>query len=146
LVAIARGTTVVRLRDEVTIAAIVVASCRLAEVPIQHTPYSVLAEVERQLGKAIARKTRKLLSEPCKAIVARGADARAWWGRALASLDRVAAVASGDVSVVLSDILGVPEGRLEGAVRGDARAEELLRFVLSPTYVELRKSLGLEGG
>jgi lipopolysaccharide biosynthesis regulator YciM len=145
LLAITRGTTVVRTRDDVTVAAVVVAACRLADVPIEHPPYAVLAEVERLLGKAISRKTRKLLPELCAAVVRSGADARAWSKRALASHDRVACVASGDVGVVLSDALGVSIDKVAAAVRGKARAEELLRFVLSPPYVELRRSLGLEG-
>jgi hypothetical protein len=143
---IMRGTTVTRLRDDITVAAIVIAACRLAEVPVQHPPYAVLAEVERLLGKAVARKMRKLLPEVCSAIVRSGADARAWSKRALASHDRVAAIASGDASVVLSDVLGVPIDKLGNVVKGNARAEELLRFVLSPQHLELRRALGLEGG
>jgi hypothetical protein len=65
--------------------------------------------------------------------------------RTLASHDRVAVIASGDPTVVLCDVLGVPVERLGQAVSGNARAEELLRFVLSPLYLELRRSLGLEG-
>jgi cellulose synthase operon protein C len=146
LLTMLRGTTVIRLRDDITVAAIVVAACKLAEVPVQHPPYAVLGEVERALGKAIARRTRKLLPELCRAIVASGADARAWARRALASQDRVAAVASGDPSVVLADVLGAAEGHLAQVVSGNDRAEELLRFVLSPQYLELRRSLGLDGG
>jgi len=146
ILAIVRGTTVVRLRDDVTVAAIVVACCRLAEVPVQHPPYAVLAEVERVLGKAIARRTRKLLPDICRAAVSQASDARAWSRRALASLDRVAAVASGDPSVVLADVLGVAVENLGRAVPGHSRAEELLRFVLSPRYLQLRRSLGLDGG
>jgi hypothetical protein len=114
-------------------------------VPIEHPPYAVLAEVERLLGKAIARKTRKAVGDVCRAIVRTGADARAWSRRALASHDRVATIASGDAAVVLSDVLGASIERLGPAVKGNARAEELLRFVLSPQYMEIRRSLGLEG-
>jgi hypothetical protein len=46
--------------------------------------------------------------------------------------------------VTLMDVLGVPMDRLGRTVQGNARAEELLRFVLSPTYVDVRRSLGLE--
>jgi Flp pilus assembly protein TadD len=145
LLAITRGTTVLRLRDDVTVAAVVVAACRLADVHMEHPPYAVLAEVERVVGKAIARKTRKLLPDTCRAIASRSADARGWSRRALASLDRVSAIASGDPSVVLADVLGVPEDSLGRAVSGNPRAEELLRFVLSRQYVELRSSLGLDG-
>jgi len=142
---VVRGTTITRSRDDMTIAAIVVAACRLAEVPIEHPPYSVLAEVERLMGKAISRRTRKAMVDVCRAVVRAKADARAWSRRALASHDRVATVASGDASVVLSEVLGAALERLGPAVRGNARAEELLRFVLSPQYLEIRRSLGLEG-
>jgi cellulose synthase operon protein C len=146
LFAMARGTTVVRLRDEITICAIVVAACRLAHVALDHPPYAVLAEVERQLGKVIARRTRRLLPDLCGAIVGRGADPRLWSRRALASHDRVEAIASGDPSVVLLGTFGASEGAAVQTVKGNARAEELLRFVLSPQYLQVRRGLGLDGG
>jgi len=145
LLAMARGTTVARTRDEVAVAAVVVAACRLGDVPVEHPPYAVLAEIERLLAKAMSRKTRKLLPELCAAVVRSQADARAWSKRALASQDRIACVASGDVGVVLSDALGVGIEKVGATAKGNARAEELLRFVLSPRYAELRRSLGLEG-
>jgi tetratricopeptide (TPR) repeat protein len=144
LVAMTRGTTVTRSRDDVTIAAIVVASCRIAEVHIDHPPYAVLAEIERLIGKAISRKTRKAIVEPCRAIVAERAEPRAWTKRVLASHDRIAVIACGDPAVVLCEVLGVPIERVGQAVSGNARAEELLRFVLSPSYLQLRRALELE--
>ncbi len=60
---LARGTSVLRTRDETTVAAIVVAACRIADVPIEAPPYAVLAEVEKLVSKAIARRTRKALPE-----------------------------------------------------------------------------------
>jgi tetratricopeptide (TPR) repeat protein len=146
LLGILRGTTVTRSRDETTVAAIVVAACKLAEVRIDHPAYPVLAEVERLVGKAIARKTRKALPEVCNVIASRGADARAWSRRAIASQDRMALVASGDPPAILGDVFSVGTDRLGAALRDDPRAEELLRFVLSDAYVELRRALGLERG
>jgi cellulose synthase operon protein C len=146
LLGIVRGTTITRSRDETSIAAVVVAACKLAEVRVDHPPYAVLAEIERLVGKAIARKTRKSLPEVCQAIVSRGADARAWSKRALASLDRMALVASGDPTVVLADLLSVPAERVAAAIPGDARAEDLIRFALSDACLELRRGLGLERG
>ena len=105
LIAMVRGSTVVRHRDDTTIAAIVVAACNIAEIRVDAPSYAVLADVERLLSKAIARKTKKLLPELCKAIVSSGADARAWTRRALSTHSRVALVACGDVGVVLSDVL-----------------------------------------
>jgi lipopolysaccharide biosynthesis regulator YciM len=146
LLAMTRGTTIVRSRDDITVAAIVVAACGQAEIKVDHPPYAVLAEVERLLGKALGRKTRKLLPDICRSLVSGNADARAWSKRALASHDRVAVVASGDPAVVLAEVLGVPPDKLGAAVKGNVRAEELLRFVASPRYLEIRRALGLEGG
>ena len=148
LLAMVRGTTVARSRDDLTFAAVVVAASRQAEVQVESPPYAMMAEVEKLLGKAIARKTRKAIADVCRSIVRAGADARGLeQKRALASHDRVGAVASGDVSaVVLAEVLGAPPDKLGAAVKGNARAEELLRFVLSPQYLEIRRSLGLEGG
>jgi predicted Zn-dependent protease len=143
LMAMVRGTCVARLRDDITIAAVVVVACKLAEVPINHPPYAVLAEVERAIGKAIPRRTRKLLAEPCRAIAAANADARLWSRHALSSQDRAAVLASGDPGVVVVDALG-PEGASTPETAASARAQELFRFVLSPRYLELRRALGLE--
>ncbi len=144
LVAMVRGTTVARSRDDVTIAAIVVAACKIAEVRIDHPPYAVLAEVERLLGKAIPRKTRKAIADPCRAIVAGRAEPRSWSKRVLASHDRIALIASGDPAAVLGELIGVPVERLGQAIVGNARAEELLRFALSSQYLQLRRALELE--
>jgi tetratricopeptide (TPR) repeat protein len=144
LLAIVRGTTVTRWRDDTTIAAIVVAACNIADVRVDSPPYAMLAEIEKLVGRAIARKTKKLLPEICRSIVASGADARAWAHRALASHNRVAVVAAGDVSVVLADLLGAAP-QITDVARHDARAHELFRFVLSPAYLEIRRALGLEG-
>jgi hypothetical protein len=146
LLAMMRGSTIVRHRDDTSIAAIVLASCNLAEVRMDAPSYAMLADIERLLSKAIARRTRKLLPELCQAIVASNADARIWSKRALASHNRVAAIASGDVGIVLVDALGEPLDRLPAAAKGDPRVEDLVRFALSPKFIELRRSLGLEGG
>jgi tetratricopeptide (TPR) repeat protein len=146
LLAIVRGTTVTRWRDDVTIAAIVVAACRFADVKVESPPYAVLAEVEKLMAKALPRKTRKQLPGLCAPIASRASEARAWSKRALASHDRFAAIASGDPTVVLGEVLGTAVDRLGQAVPGNPRAVELLRFVLSPEYLAVRRALGLEGG
>jgi hypothetical protein len=145
LLAIVRGTTVTRWRDDTTIAAIVVAACNIAKVPVDHPPFAVLAEVERLIGKAINRKTRAAIGPICKMFVSSGQDARQWAARARASQGRIGVLASGDVSVVLADVFGEPVERLGAVARDDLRAHELLRFVLSRPYFDLRRSLGLEG-
>jgi hypothetical protein len=152
LLAMVRGTTVIRTRDDPTVTAIVVAACRQADVTLELPPNvqtAALTEIERLLGKAMARKTRKAIAETCRAVARAGSDPRAWsaWRlRALASHDRMAVIASGDASAVLCDVLGAERDKVGLTVKGSARAEELLRFVLSPLYLDLRRSLGLEGG
>jgi hypothetical protein len=145
LLAIVRGTTVTRWRDDTTIAAIVVAACNIAKVPVDHPPFAVLAEVERMIVKAISRKTKAAIAPICKMVVSTGQDARQWAARARASQGRVGTLASGDVSVVLADVFGEPLERLGAVARDDLRAHELLRFVLSRPYYDLRRALGLEG-
>jgi tetratricopeptide (TPR) repeat protein len=145
LMGVVRGSTVTRLRDDVTVAAIVVACCRLADVPIDHPPYAVLGEVERLISRAISRRTRRAIADLCANVVHTRADARAWTKSALASQDRASVVASGDVSIVLGDLLGASIDKLGQTVRASSRAEELLRFVLSPHYLDLRQAFGLEG-
>ena len=55
----------------------------------------------------------------------------------------MAVIAAGDVSIVLSDMLGVPRADLAGMIADNERARRLLAFVLSPSYLELRKKLGM---
>lgn len=141
--ALARGTTILRHRDETTIAAIVVAASSIAEVPVPAPPYAMLAEVEKLMAKAMPRRTRKLLGDVCRDIAKTKADARAWSRRALLTQGRVAAVASGDANTAIADLLG--EGQALTAGRGDPRADEVLRFLLSDDYLTLRRGLGLEG-
>lgn len=142
--AIRRGITVVRTRDEATVASIVVAACNIVKVPIQAPAFATLGDVQRQLDKALPRKIRNgPLPDLCREVAANKPDLRNWAKAAQRSLDRMAAVAAGDVSLVLSDVLGVPRGDLERAVEASERATRLLRFVLSPAYLELRGSLGM---
>jgi predicted Zn-dependent protease len=146
LLAMVRGSTIVRHRDDTTIAAIVVAACNLAEVKVNAPSYAVLNDVEKQLAKAISRKTKRALPELCQAIVSGNADGRAWYKRALSSSVRIAALASGDVGVALMDALGEPLERLPVVAKGEPRVEELVRFALSAAFLDLRRALGLEGG
>lgn len=145
LAAVARGTSIMRSRDDTTVAAIIVAACRLADVPIDAPPYAVLGEVEKLLGRALARKTRKAIFETCRAIASKKAsDARIWSSRALGTHSRAALVATADMRVALTDVMPPTADRAD-AVKHDTRVHELIRFALSPVYLELRSALGLEG-
>jgi hypothetical protein len=143
LIGLVRGTTLTRWRDDTTIAAVVVAACNLAKVRIDAPPFAVLAEVERHISKAIARRTKAAIEPICKRLA--GSDARQWAARARATQARAAALAAGDASVVLADVFNEPIERLGVVARDDLRAHELFRFVLSRPYFDLRRALGLEG-
>ena len=145
LVAIARGTTITRSRDDTTVATVVVAACNLTKVRVAAPPLPSLPEIERQLGKAISRKVKAAIEPICRACVASGRDARQWAGRARMTQARFATLACGDVSIVLADLFGEPLERVSALAREDQRAHELFRFALSRPYFDVRRSLGLEG-
>jgi predicted negative regulator of RcsB-dependent stress response len=141
--ALRRGITVVRTKDEAYVASIAVATCNLAEMQLEAPAFAVLGDVQRLLGKAMNRKVRKLLPEICQQVVASKPDLRGWARAAQRSLDRMSAIAAGDVSLVLADTLATPRNELKRQIAGNERAERLLRFVLSPQYLELRNHLGM---
>ncbi|MBK7396887.1 MAG: hypothetical protein IPJ34_11445 [Myxococcales bacterium] len=147
LFAITRGTTITLLRDDVTVAAIIVASCAIGEVSLQTPPYAVLAETQRLLQKAIARKTKKLLPELAQAVSRKlggGGDLRTFRSYALKTLDRAAVLAAGSPAASLSGIVG--EGARPEKIAADTRAQAMLRFVWTDDYLALRKQLGLSIG
>ncbi len=144
LVALERGTTVVLQRDDVAVAAIVVAACTIAEVPLQMPAYSVLAETQRLMNKAISRKTKKVLPDIAQAVAKQlggGGDLRTFRGHALRTLDRAAAIATGDAGAALAQIVGADAPAAK--IAADPRAAAMLRFVWSDDYFALRKQLGL---
>jgi hypothetical protein len=143
LFALRRGISIVRTRDEATVACVVVAICKEAEVQIESPPFAMLAETQRLISKAMTRKLRKTIGEVCHAVAASRVPPRDWVATALSSLDRMASIAAGDVSLVLADVLTTPRDRL-GAVMGEnVRGRSLVSFVLSDRYLELRRQLGM---
>jgi tetratricopeptide (TPR) repeat protein len=145
LAGIVRGTTMLRSRDDATAAAVVVAACNLAKIRIQAPPLAGLAEVERSLGKAISRKVRGVIEPLCRAYATSGQDAFRWAQRARMTQARFATVASGDVSIVLAELAIDPTARLGSPAAEEQRAHELIRFILSRPYFDVRRALGLEG-
>jgi tetratricopeptide (TPR) repeat protein len=141
--ALKRGITAVRTRDDNTIASLVAAACVEAGLNVPPPPYAVYGEVSRGVHKEISRKIRKAIPEVCQRIVQGGVDARLWAQVARRSIDRMAVLAAGDVSIVLAEQLGQPRDQLGGLVADNERARRLLQFVLSPSYLELRKTLGM---
>jgi tetratricopeptide (TPR) repeat protein len=141
LFALRRGTTVLRHREAAEIGALVVAACRVGDVTLEAPPYAMLPEFQRHLGKA-NRKVKRLLPDLARAIAESGQDPLEWAAAAVSSLDRMAAIAAGDVSWVLA-AGGRERGALGLSDEAAARAKRLLSFVLSPGYLELREKLGM---
>jgi tetratricopeptide (TPR) repeat protein len=141
--ALRRGITAVRTRDDNTIASLVIAACIEAGFNVPPPPYTVFGEVSRAFKKEIPRKTRKIIPEICQRLLGSGQEPRQWAAIARRSIDRMAMIAAGDVSIVLGDILGAPRAEIGGLVADSERARRMLAFVLSPSYLELRKKLGM---
>jgi cellulose synthase operon protein C len=144
LYALRRGTTVLGHRESDDVAALIVAACRLGGVELSAPSFAMLGEFQRLLTKEASgwgsRQLRKVLPDLARAVANESPDLLGWVRAATSSLDRMAAIAAGDVSWVLGGRTRTPVG--EG--REDrARAERLLAFVLSPTYLDLREQLGM---
>jgi predicted TPR repeat methyltransferase len=141
--ALKRGINAVRTRDERAIASLVAACAIDAGVNYPAPQFAVFGEISRAVKKEMTRKVRKVIPDVCQRILASRQDPVAWAQAARRSLDRMAVIAAGDVSIVLADALGAPRDALGGPVAESDRAKRLLGFVLSPSYLELRKTLGM---
>jgi len=141
--ALRRGITSVRTRDAAAIASVAIAACNEVGISMPNPGYAVYNEVQRGIHKEISRKVKKTIADACQRFAQSGQDATEWAAAAQRSIDRMAVIAAGDVSLVLSDALNVPREALGDAVPNNERAKRLLAFVLSPSYLELRKKLGM---
>jgi hypothetical protein len=88
------------------------------------------------------RRVRKVLPELAANVRNSGEDPLTFYRAATSSLDRMAAIAAGDVSWVLCGD-AQSRGRVGASVEGQERARRLLSFVLSPSYLSLRDKLGM---
>lgn len=127
--------------DEIDVAALIAAACNLAEQPLTAPRYARQADFERQLGRVLPRKVRKLLPERAQAIRAAEADVGRWVSAALSSLDRAAAAVTGDISLVLADHPPTETGPSNPAPPSE-RTRKLASFVLSPGFQRLRQLCG----
>jgi lipopolysaccharide biosynthesis regulator YciM len=141
--ALKRGITVVRGREAPYVASLVAAAAIDAGIAYPAPQFAVFAEVSRQVKSAMNRKVRKAIPDVCQRILQSRQDPVAWAEAARRSLDRMAVIGAGDVSIVLADALGAPRDQLGAHVMESERARRLLGFVLSPSYLELRKTLGM---
>ncbi len=134
------GTTILRHRDPTDIAALVTAACSVSGVNLDAPAYAMLGEFERQLSKEIPRRLRKPLQDLANSIAASGDDPIAWVRAARSSLDRMAAVAIGDVSWVL---VGGERGVAPRTSEDKLRAGRALSFVVSQAFFSVRDKLGM---
>jgi hypothetical protein len=141
--ALRRGISSLRTRDDNAVASVVIAVCNEVGSVMQNPGYAVYPEISRAVHKEISRRVRKAAQEAARDVAHAGQDPKVWAGFARRSMDRMAAIAAGDVSIVLADVLNLPRHQLAGAIRDSDRAMSLLRFVLSPGYLELRRKLGM---
>lgn len=140
LYALRRGTTVLAHREPDDVAALIVAACRIAEVDLPAPPFALLGEFQRQLAKEMRWRVKKMLPDLARAVAKESPDLLGWVRAATSSLDRMAAIAAGDVSWVLGGRTRAPVG---DSREERARAERLLSFVFAPTYLDLREQLGM---
>ncbi len=142
LYGVVRGTSLVRRHSPTDLAALVHAACLVGGSPLRGPAYALTPEFEHLLrSRKLPGRYRRRLPELAAAIAALGADVTEWVRAATASLDRVATLAAGDVSCVLAE--AGQRGRLGTSIEARRRANRLLSFLLSRSYLELREKLGM---
>lgn len=143
LFALKQGTSILRSREPADIAALIEATGQVFGVSLEGPSYAMTAEFVRLLSRGLGRKAKKTLPPLVERVRAESQDPLVWIAGALSSMDRVAALASGDVSWVIAKEPSARRKRLTSP-EDRARLGRLLSFVLGPRYLELRKELGLE--
>lgn len=141
--ALRRGLSAVRTRDDAAVASVVIAVCNEVGLNLPTPNYAVYSDLARAVHKEISRKVKKSVGDVAQRVAQSGQDPKQWASSARRSIDRMAVIAAGDVSIVLSELLRAPRHELASLVRENERARALLRFVLSPGYLELRRKLGM---
>ncbi len=141
LLAAHRGTRGLALSDDAAARSVIGAIFNAARIPCPWEPTGALPALERLIVKSIPGKTRRALPGACQEIAAHAQSPEEFRIRAIASLDRVAAV------VCRKSGGGArPRRREHLGAEFVARTHELLRFVVSPIFSDARVALGLEGG
>jgi hypothetical protein len=141
LYAIRQGTSILRHRSPTEIAALLVATCRLADTTVTAPAYAMVDEFTRLLNSSLSRKIRKLLPGLCSPLAESNIDPLNWYAGAIASRDRMAALAAGDVSLVVGR--DAPLGTADNTVTLNDRRKRLLPFIFSRQYLVLRERVGV---
>jgi hypothetical protein len=140
---LSRGTSVCLNRPVTEVAALLTAACRVGGASPDAPPYALTPEFERLLARELPRRARKALEPLAAQVVTERQDPLAFAQAARDTLNRVAAVACGDFShVILSESERAVSVRNFDSHR-QSQVMTLLRFCLSPTYLQIREQLGL---
>jgi hypothetical protein len=132
-----------RVKDDASIASLVIALCNELGATFPKPPYAIYTQLASTVKKEISRRVRKQATDVAHEVARSGQDPIEWVAAARRSCDRMSAIAAGDVSIVLSNMLQTPRHDLAAAIRESDRAMRLTRFVLSPGYLDLRRKLGM---
>jgi tetratricopeptide (TPR) repeat protein len=143
LYALRRGLGVLAQLEETEVAAFIVALCSLAGVPLALPAYARQHDFERQLGRVLPRKVRRLLPDLAKPVREAETSVPAWVRAALASLDRAGAVAVGDASVIVTELSVSHRAQAAATAPSNERTRRLLSFVLSTQFESLRHRFGV---
>ncbi|MEN9579023.1 MAG: hypothetical protein RJA70_2032 [Pseudomonadota bacterium] len=139
----ARGTQLLLLREPADVAALCVAACRVGDVRLPGPEYALVGEFERLLTKELPRRIKKDLPALARAVASSEQDPRAWALAALASLQRLGALAVGDASWVLFSAAQRGTSERDTDTQTEQIRRSVLEFALSPEFQGLRKQLGL---
>jgi tetratricopeptide (TPR) repeat protein len=138
-----RGLGALLQLDDTDVAALVLAACQLAGVTLKTELYARQRDFERQLSRGLPRRTQKLLPALARAMRDTETDVAGWARAARSSLDRVAAIAVGDVSIVLPDFPTPHPALGSASAPVDQRTRRLLQFVFSTEFPVLRQRFGV---
>jgi hypothetical protein len=139
--AASRGLSALHTHNESTVVAIVSAACRLAKVAPERIHLAGLPAVDRALTKAISRKVKNLLQEPCEQFLVEAKDVRPFIAAANQSRLRIGLLGGGDAQGLLIEQLGLTRTTIAAAAENDARVQDLFRFAFSQAYATAHNAL-----
>lgn len=143
--ALRQGLTVFTRYTGSEAAAVVEAALRLGEQPDPKVTHPLLSQFERELDRVASRRLKKTLRELAPSIRQHYQDIPAWIQQSQFGRDRLAAAVVGDISYVLCPVTRDRGGQAAAQLSQDEqeRTAQLIRFVVTPQFAELRKQLGV---
>jgi hypothetical protein len=127
-------------READEIGALLFAAVRMVDPQAPAPPLLRLAEFQASLPSSVPRKLRKTLGEHAQRF-ATGPDHVEWVLAERHTANRAGALLAGDPAVSLPLVTGGPSD--EAGLRRSREAQELVRFLLSPAHLALRREIGL---